>query len=63
MDLHNIQRTDKALVENSRLYTIVPETSDSRFSEVLTNAAQDQADGSDAPLLPVKERSLLFFGA
>lgn len=53
--------SDKAFVSSARLYTIVPETSDSSFSEVLSNAEQDD-ESEHSSLLPVKERRLLFFG-
>jgi hypothetical protein len=53
--------SDKAFVSSARLYTVVPETSNSRFSEVLSSASQD--DGATGALpLPIKERKILFFG-
>jgi hypothetical protein len=53
--------SDKAFLSNARLYAVVPETSNSRFSEVLFSANQDdEADG--ALPLPIKERKVLFFG-
>jgi hypothetical protein len=52
---------DRAFVSGAELYTIVPETSNSRFSEYLNSASQD--DGAhDALPLPIKERKVLFFG-
>ena len=52
---------DKDFVSGSRLYTIVPETSNSSFSDLLTSANQDDEADGDLPL-PIKERKLLFFG-
>ncbi len=53
--------SDKAFVDAARLYTIVPEASDSSLSEVLDNAANEH-EIEQGSLLPVKERTLLFFG-
>lgn len=52
---------DKAFVNSTRLYTIVPETSNTRFSEVLSRASQDDEADNALPL-PIKERKVLFFG-
>jgi hypothetical protein len=53
--------SNKAFLSSARLYAVVPETSNSRFSEVLVSANQDdEADG--ALPLPIKERKVLFFG-
>jgi hypothetical protein len=53
--------SDKAFVSSARLYAIVPETSNSRFSDFLSNANQDDEADSALPL-PIKERKVLFFG-
>lgn len=53
--------SDKAFVSSARLYTVVPETSNSRFSEVLSSASQDD-EATGALPLPIKERKILFFG-
>ena len=53
--------SDKAFVSDTRLYAIVPEASNSTFSEVLSSAHQDD-DVDDALPLPIKERRVLFFG-
>ena len=52
---------DKAFFKAAKIYTVVPESSDARISDVLANAAQDN-DEEHPLLLPIKERSLLFFG-
>ena len=52
---------DRAFVSGAKLYTIVPETSNSRFSEYLNSASQDD-EVHDALPLPIKERKVLFFG-
>jgi hypothetical protein len=52
---------DRAFVNGAELYTIVPETSNSRFSEFLNSASQDD-EAHDALPLPIKERKVLFFG-
>ena len=48
-------------MSGAELYTIVPETSNSRFSEFLNSASQDD-EAHDALPLPIKERKVLFFG-
>lgn len=48
-------------MSGAELYTIVPETSNSRFSEYLNSASQDD-EAHDALPLPIKERKVLFFG-
>ena len=53
--------SDKAFVDAARLYTIVPEASDSDLSEVLENAEHEH-ESEQGFLLPIKQRSLLFFG-
>src|SRR5256885_15303044 len=53
--------SDKAFVSGGRLYTIVPETSNSSFSDFFTSARQDD-EVDDALPLPIKERNVLFFG-
>jgi hypothetical protein len=53
--------SDKAFASSARLYAVVPETSNSRFSEVLSSASQDDEANGALPL-PVKERKILFFG-
>jgi hypothetical protein len=53
--------SDQAFVSSARLYTIVPETSNSRFLEVLSSLAQGDVTNAALPL-PIKERKLLFFG-
>jgi hypothetical protein len=52
---------DRAFVSGAKLYTIVPETSNSRFSEYLNSASQDD-EAHDTLPLPIKERKVLFFG-
>jgi hypothetical protein len=52
---------DRAFVSDAELYTIVPETSHSTFSEYLNSASQDD-EAHDALPLPIKERKVLFFG-
>jgi hypothetical protein len=52
---------DRAFVSGAELYTIVPETSNSRFSEHLNSASQDDEAHGALPL-PIKERKVLFFG-
>jgi len=53
--------SDQAFVSSARLYTVVPETSNSRFSEVLSSSSQGDVINAALPL-PIKERKLLFFG-
>ena len=53
--------SDRAFVSGAKLYTIVPETSNSRFSEYLNSTSQDD-EAHEALPLPIKERKVLFFG-
>ena len=53
--------SDRAFVSGAELYTIVPETSNSRFLESLNSASQAD-EAHDALSLPIKERKVLFFG-
>ena len=52
---------DRAFVSGAKLYAIVPETSNPRFSEVLSGAQQDDETDETLPL-PITERKVLFFG-
>lgn len=60
--------SDRSFINSARLHAIVPETSKSRFSEALANSnqgeddADDEDDGENLSMLPVKQRRLLFFG-
>ena len=53
--------SDKVFVSGAKIYAIVPETSSSSFSEVLSSARQDEEIDEALPL-PIKERKVLFFG-
>ena len=53
--------SDKAFVNAAKLYTIVPEASDSSLSEVL-NSDENEHESEQESVLSIKERTLLFFG-